>query len=126
MTTYDTATDAGKVRLLIPDTSTTTATFSDAEILVFLVIGGNDIFLAAAIALETRAAKEALVLKDMTGQGVRTNGATVCAALLERAKMLRQMAGSGALVGDAGFAGGEYVGVASAAVDEFTYREMVG
>lgn len=126
MTSYDPTTTAGQVRLLIPDTSTTTAVYSDAEITAFLALAGQDVYLAAALGCETIAANEAMVLKVMTVLGTSTNGASVCNSLLARAEKLRSMAGSAALTGDPGFAGGEFVGVASAAVDEFTYREIVG
>ena len=54
--TYDITTDRGKVRLLIADTSTTSCTFSDAEIDVFLTMASDVIYVAAAMALEAWAA----------------------------------------------------------------------
>ncbi len=58
MTTYDTTTDVGKVRLLIGDTTVATAVFTDAELQVFLDLW-TSIHLAAAEALESWAAKYA-------------------------------------------------------------------
>lgn len=52
--TYDTATDIGKIRLLIGDTDVTPATdahFTDEELQVLLDLGGT-IYLASALALE--------------------------------------------------------------------------
>lgn len=57
--TYDTATDIGKVRLLINDTDVTPAAdahFTDEEIQVFLDLADDAIYLAAALALEAWAA----------------------------------------------------------------------
>ncbi len=58
MTTYDTTTDIGKVRLLIGDTTVATAVFTDAELQVFLTRQVS-LDLAAAEALESWAAKYA-------------------------------------------------------------------
>jgi hypothetical protein len=125
-TTYTLSTTAGKTRLLIPDTSTTAAKFSDDEISTFLLLAGNDPFLAAALGCIDLAGRAAIVQGDMTVQGITTRGSATCAALMARADWLKSMAGCGDLIDDPGFAGGEYVGIASAAVDEFTYREIVG
>jgi hypothetical protein len=54
--TYDLATNIGKVRLKIGDTSTTAAHFTDDEITYFLTEAGNVINLAAAASLEAWAA----------------------------------------------------------------------
>lgn len=55
--TYDTTTDRGKVRLLVYDTGATTAVFTDADIDAFLELSGGDVFLAASMACNHRAAK---------------------------------------------------------------------
>lgn len=115
--TYDLTTLGGQTRLLIPDAVEETMTFDDAEIAAFLVMTGNDPYLAAATALETIAASEAMVGKKMAVFGtITTDGTAVSAALLARAQRLREAAGSQD--------GGEYVGVASTAVDEWTWREL--
>lgn len=114
--TYDPTTPRGLVRLYIPDSIEATRTFEDEEIDAFLATNGHDVFLAAAAAVETIATSEALVLKVMSSLGSSTDGAKLCSALLERADRLRANAGSNAE--------GEYVGVASAIVDEWTAREM--
>ena len=56
-TTYNIATDIGKVRLLIGDTNIAAAVFTDEELQVFLTIEGGVINLAAADALEAWASK---------------------------------------------------------------------
>lgn len=113
--TYSPTTDAGRVRLLIPDTNTTTAVFSDDEIAAFLALNDGDVYAAAADAVETIASSEAMVGKMISINGLSTNGAYVCNALLSRSRMLRARATERAT---------EYVGVASAAVDEWTWKEL--
>jgi len=57
--TYDITNDIGKVRLLISDTNivpVTNAHFSDEELQYFLTANGDDVNLAAAMALEAWAA----------------------------------------------------------------------
>ena len=57
--TFDPTTARGKVRLLISDTDDVTAlnqVFNDAEIDAFLALESNEIFAAAATALESMAA----------------------------------------------------------------------
>lgn len=56
--TYDLATDTGKIRLRIQDTTSTAALFSDEEIAYFVSIEGA-VDLAAAMAFETLAARTA-------------------------------------------------------------------
>lgn len=57
--TYDLTTDVGKVRLLIADTDVTPAAdahFTDEELETFLELADDDIYIAAALALESWAA----------------------------------------------------------------------
>lgn len=90
---YDITTTTGKVRLLIGDTLDSGHLFEDEEIAVFLALGGDDVRLAAAQALETMAANQVMVLKVMTMNGTSTNGAAVAAELRNQAKQLREQAG---------------------------------
>jgi len=60
--TYVTSTSVGKIRLLISDTVSATAHFTDEELTVFLELNDNSINLAAASALESWASS----LKDTT------------------------------------------------------------
>ena len=57
--TYDLVTAVGQVRLKIGDTVLTDVVFTDEEITYFLSANGNDVNLAAAMALETWAANYA-------------------------------------------------------------------
>jgi hypothetical protein len=88
--TYDPGTDAGKVRLLISDTQDTNHIFEDTEIASFLDIQG-DPRLAAAMALETIAASQILLLKviGMTN-GISTHGDRVADSLRELANSIRK------------------------------------
>jgi len=92
--TYNLTTEAGKVRLLITDTDYTNPIFEDNEIDVFLsltaVDGTNDINLAAAMALETIAASEALVQKKIKLLDLTTDGPAVATSLRAAAKILRE------------------------------------
>lgn len=112
--TYNPATDAGRVRLLIPDTNTTTAVYSDDEIAAFLALNDGDIYAAAADAVETIASSEAMVGKMIVINGMSSNGAYVANALLSRAKQLRARSAESV----------EYVDIASAAVDAWTWTEL--
>ena len=91
--TYDLSTEAGKVRLLITDTDHDNEIFSDSEINVFLsltaVDSTNDINLASAVALETMAASEAIVLKKIKLVDLTTDGPAVATSLRTGAKVLR-------------------------------------
>ena len=96
----DVTTAAGKVRLLCTDTDESDEIFSDAEIEAFLVVCDNAILLAAALALDTMASSEALVLKSMTLMDLQTSGPAVAAALRNHAANLRtqHMEQAGAMV----------------------------
>ena len=97
--TYDPATDRGRVRLMIPDRRADEVIFQDREIDTFLAIEGDSIKRAAALALETIAADEALVQKVMTRLDLSTNGAATAKALMERAQKLRDQAEDEEVVG---------------------------
>lgn len=89
---YDPATPAGQVRLLINDTSGTDPVFADDDILGFLTLEGGSIKLAAAQALDVIADDEALTGKVISSDGKSTNGPAVAAALRARAETLRKQA----------------------------------
>jgi len=90
--TYNVATDAGKVRLMIPDNVVARYIFEDDEIDAFLTIEGSVIKKAAALGLETLASNDALVLKVIRLLDLTTDGAKVSDALLKRAAKLREQA----------------------------------
>lgn len=121
--TYDLSTDAGKVRLLIPDnTSTTTVShvFEDEEIDAFLALEYSNTRRAAALALETIAANEAYTLKVIKLLDLQTDGAKTSDALLKRAKLLRDQADRQ----DASEEGGAW-DIAEWVVDDFSARERL-
>jgi len=93
-TTYDLSTDIGKIRLLITDTDISNATFTDEEISVFLGLtindDGNDIYYAAAEALDTMARSEVLTQKRIKLLDLQTDGPAVAAELRKQAERLRQ------------------------------------
>lgn len=88
----DLSTDVGKCRLLIPDRVEAEAIFQDEEITAFLALENSVIKRASALALETIASDEALVLKVLKLGEDRTDGAKLSDALLKRAGLLRQQA----------------------------------
>ena len=94
MFTYDPDTTIGKIRLLCTDTDPESFIFADKEISGFLAItevgGETDVRLAAAEALETIAASEALVQKKMRVLDVSTDGPAVAQSLMTRASNLRR------------------------------------
>jgi hypothetical protein len=86
--TYDPSTDAGKVRLLISDTTSTGHIFEDAEIQSFMDINA-DPRLAAAMALECIAASQVLLLKVIATPQLSTHGDKMARVLKELAESLR-------------------------------------
>lgn len=94
--TYDTTNDRGKVRLLATDTDAGRVIFDDAEIDAFLAIEGS-VFPAAALALETIAANEALVKQRIKLLDLTTDGPAVADALMKRARLLRERAAAGSV-----------------------------
>lgn len=90
--TYDVTSDAGQVRLLATDTDEAEPLFSDAEISAFLTLEGSSVRRAAALALETIASQQALLLKVIRRLDVETDGAKVSDSLLKRADKLRVQA----------------------------------
>lgn len=87
--TYDLTNAVGKVRLLIPDRIVADAFFTDEEVQAFLDMEEQDTFLAAALALDTIASDETMVLKVITMLDLSTNGPAVAKSLHERAESLR-------------------------------------
>lgn len=94
----DFSTGVGQVRLLIGDSdpisvSGSTGTyryFSDAEIEGFLALQGDSPRLAAARALETIAASQALLLKSWSTDDLSVRGDAIAEALRKLAKQLRE------------------------------------
>lgn len=99
----DYGTDAGRVRLLIPDVDETALLFTDEQVAAFLAMEGG-VKKAAALALETAASSEVMVSKVIRTQDLTTDGARVSDALLKRAASLRQQADDEADLDEGGFA----------------------
>lgn len=85
-------TDIGRVRLLIPDRSEAEAIFQDDEIQALLDLEGGSIKRAAALAKETIAGDELLVLKVVVTKDYETDGAAVARELRLQAQNLREQA----------------------------------
>lgn len=103
--TYDVATSRGRVRLLASDRDSANPIFQDDEIDTFLALnpGLGTVYHAAADALETIAADEALMLKVIESNGLRTDGARLAQALMTRAAVLRTKGEAMDDTGDPGF-----------------------
>lgn len=87
--TYDVSTDRGRVRMLATDRDEANPIFQDDEIDAFLALEDESVRRAAALALETIASDQVLVLKVMVTLDTETDGAKVSDALLKRAAALR-------------------------------------
>lgn len=118
--TYTLSTDAGKVRLMVPDNNASSYVFEDDEIDAFLSLEYSNVRRAAALALETIASNEAYVLKVIELLDLKTDGAKTSDALLKRAKLLRDQADRA----DAAEDGGAW-DIAEWTVSEFAKRERL-
>ena len=105
----------GKVRLLIADMTEGNFIFPDDNIQAFLDIQGQDIFAAAANALEVMAANEVMVLKRIRLLDLQTDGPEVSRELRQLAKTYREQSEYDE---DAGFE------IANLGADEFTQRTL--
>lgn len=83
------------VRLLIADTSAANRIFSLRQIAQFLRLNSDNVRRAAAQALDTIAANEALVSKKLKTQDLSTDGPAVAEALRKQAAELRRQADAG-------------------------------
>lgn len=113
---YDLKTDAGRVRLLIPDRSEAEPLFQDEELQAFIDLEGS-VKSAAALALETAASDQAMVLKVIRLLDLQTDGARVAEALLKRAESLRAQDAAAEVDG--------LIDIAEMVVDDFSARERL-
>jgi len=94
--TFDPTTDCGKVRLLIQDDDEAYEFYTDEKIDAFLTMGedceGNTIFHAAALALESWASNQLMILKVTTHMDISVDGASVAREMRMRAGILRKQA----------------------------------
>lgn len=121
----DYTTAAGQVRLLITDIhidadANPDQIFADAQITAFLAIEGSSVHRAAAMALETIAVDQALVLKVIRTLDVQTDGAKVADSLLKRAAALRAQADAADEAAD-----DDDFAIAEFADDVFGYRDRL-
>ena len=98
--TYVPGTPIGLVRQLCTDRDPDNEIFSDEEIEVFLSLNEQDARLAAADALDQIAASQALILKYIEVNGLKTNGQAVANALHQQAESLRSRAAAEAAEDD--------------------------
>ena len=98
--TYIPGTVLGTVRLLCTDRDPDHEIFSDEEIAVFLDLNEQDVRLAAADALDQIATSQALILKYIEVNGLKTNGQAVANALHQQAESLRSRAAAEAAEDD--------------------------
>jgi hypothetical protein len=87
--------DQRRVRLLISDTDPGNRFFATVEIDDFLAMNGGSVRRAAAQALDTMAANEAMVSKKLRTQDLSTDGPAVAEALRKQAAELRRQADTG-------------------------------
>jgi len=118
--TYDVTTDRGKVRLLCTDTDAANVIFQDNEIDAFLTLMSSNILRSAALALETIAGQEVLLMKRITLLELTTDGPAEARALLALATKLKEQADAEEAAED----GGAF-DYAEMVVDSFTYRERL-
>lgn len=89
--TYDPATPAGQVRLLVNDVAAPWV-FQDDEITAVLTLESDNVKRAAAQLIDTNASNEALASKVLRTQDVQTDGARLADALRKHATALRDQA----------------------------------
>lgn len=109
-----------RVRLLIQDTDSNDPIFQVDEIDAFLSIEGDNVKRAAALAYETIASRQALVLKVIKTLDLTTNGKATAEGLLLTAKLWRQQAADE----EANEAGGAF-DIAEQVHDVFSYRQHI-
>ncbi len=118
----DYTTPAGQVRLLITageSNDLDAEIFTEPQIEAFLALEKANVFRAAALALETIAVDQVLVLKVIRTLDVQTDGAAVAKALMARAVMLRERSDDEPDTADDDFA------VAEFADPVFGYRQRI-
>lgn len=118
--TYDVTTNRGKVRLLCTDTDAANVIFQDNEIDAFLTLMSSNVLRSGALALETIAGQQVLLLKVIKLLELSTDGASVARALLAQATKLKEQADAEEATED----GGAF-DYAELVYDPFTWRERL-
>ena len=88
--TYDPTNNIGRVRRTLPDKDINNAFWTDEEIQSFLNDEDNNWRKATALALETMASDDLIVLKVIEVQNITTNTDRLMSAMLRRAERLRE------------------------------------
>lgn len=109
-----------QVKLLIPDRDLDNELFGHREIEAFLSLEHDNVKRAAALALETIASDQVLMLKMVKTQDMSLDGPAVGKALLTRATILRVQADTD----EAAESGGAF-DWAETVYDDFTRRERL-
>jgi hypothetical protein len=89
--TTDPTTDIGKIRLLCFDRNASYPIFQDDDIEAFIALEVG-VKRSAALAIETIATQQALILKVIRNLNLSTDGAKLAETLFKRAKALRDQA----------------------------------
>ena len=117
----DLATDRGKVRLLIQDDNETYEFYTDAKIDCFLTLAGDldgeSVYNASALALESWASNQLMIVKVIERLDLKTDGASMSKEMRARAQGLREQAISSS--SDAGFE------IAEMALGPWSVREQI-
>lgn len=115
--TYNLETPVGQVRLRIKDKDGKNPIFTDQELTYFLTAEGDNVALAAALALETMAADPLLLSKRIRLPDYEVDQSTAGKGLLDVAKAIRQRVAEEADEGA--------LDIAEWVVDDFTYRQRL-
>lgn len=114
----DLSTDVGQFRLIVPDRDEANFVFTDDEVSAFISLEG-DVRRAAALALETIASDNAMMLRYTQVLGLTVDGTRTSDALLKRAVALREQANQ------ADDREGGAWDIATMDLDPFTRREIL-
>ena len=90
--TYDPTTNVGRIRRTLPDRVEADAIWTDEEIESFLSDEGGNWRRATALALETMASDDLLILKTIQIHNIQTDSSKHAKVLMDRAKILRNVA----------------------------------
>lgn len=117
--TYNPTDNIGRVRRTLPDRVEADAIWTDEEIESFLLDEDGDWRRATALALETMASDQLLVLRVIRVQNIETSTDRLMMAMLKRASALREQAK------EADASDGSAFEIAEVVVDDNQYRERV-
>ncbi len=123
---YDLTTTVGKIRLQIPDNNSASYVFEDQELSALYAIEDSSLKRAVALALETIASNEAMVLKVIKVLDLQTDGAKTSDALLKRAALLRSQAAEQDDIDAAGFDWAEQVNTSFQARERYLKQARRG